>query len=247
MQNEETIINPEIVEDMPDFEENTAEMPCESEKSVYNQSADTENAILNEEKEDDSADTEGETEEKAEKKPKEQKISAYEQAILSEMERRAKDGDELLATALRSKDKNIQGCFAYVKAQARKKAVNGCAMIEDSVVYGWAHHYYIEPKEVIDKELAPKSAPKADTTKPTIPAKADKKAKEKEKPVKNVLDITKAIVSATGDKKRKKKDSLKAGFVPMERPETLKDAKKGSRQQAKSVEQMDLFADFFAE
>jgi len=240
MQNEETIINPEIVEDMPDFEEEAVNEAVESEESVIECTADTENANVSEEKE-------GETKEKAEKKPKEQKISAYEQAILSEMERRAKDGDELLATALRSKDKNIQGCFAYVKAQARKKAVNGCAMIEDSVVYGWAHHYYIEPKEVIDKELAPKSAPKADTTKPTIPAKADKKAKEKEKPVKNVLDITKAIVSATGDKKRKKKDSLKAGFVPMERPDTIKDAKKGSRQQAKSVEQMDLFADFFAE
>lgn len=241
MQNEETIINPEIVEDMPDFEEEAVNEAVESEESVIECTADTENENVSEEKE-------GETKEKAEKKPKEQKISAYEQAILSEMERRAKDGDELLATALRSKDKNIQGCFAYVKAQARKKAVNGCAMIEDSVVYGWAHHYYIEPKEVIDKELAPKSAPKADTaTKPTHPAKADKKAKEKEKPVKNVLDITKAIVSATGDKKRKKKDSLKAGFVPMERPDTLKDAKKGSRQQAKSVEQMDLFADFFAE
>ena len=241
MQNEETIINPEIVEDMPDFEEEAVNEAVESEESVIECTADTENANVSEEKE-------GETKEKAEKKPKEQKISAYEQAILSEMERRAKDGDELLATALRSKDKNIQGCFSYVKAQARKKAVNGCAMIEDSVVYGWSHHYYIEPKEVIDKELAPKSAPKADTaTKPTTPAKADKKAKEKEKPVKNVLDITKAIVSATGDKKRKKKDSLKAGFVPMERPDTLKDAKKGSRQQAKSVEQMDLFADFFAE
>lgn len=186
---------------------------------------------------------------KAVKAPKkDEKPSPYEIAILAEMRRRADDGDELLNDALANPGKNIHDCFSYVKSQARKKAVAGCAMIEDSVVYGWAHHYYIEPKEVIDKELAPKSAPKADTaTKPTPPAKADKKAKEKEKPVKNVLDITKAIVSATGDKKRKKKDSLKAGFVPMERPDTLKDAKKGSRQQAKSVEQMDLFADFFAE
>ena len=140
---------------------------------------------------------------------------------------------------MQSKDKNIQSCYEYVKAQAKKQAVAGCAMIEDAVVYGWAHHYYIESKETIDKEMK-KSAPKT-----------EKKTAEKPKPVKNVLDITKAIVSATkgdtGKKREKKKDSLKAGFVPMERPDTLKDAKKGSREQAKSVEQMDLFADFFAE
>ena len=55
-----------------------------------------------------------------------------------------------LANGLASKDKNIHECFQYVVAQAKKKASGNCAMIEDSVVYGWAHHYYIEPKAVID-------------------------------------------------------------------------------------------------
>lgn len=246
MEQDINIKNTEIVDDMPDFEEITAEMPCEGEESVTECTADAENAIVSEENTEESADTEGETEEKPqgdtkEKKPRE--LNAYEKVILAEMERRAQNGDELLATAMQSKDKNIQSCYEYVKAQAKKQAVAGCAMIEDAVVYGWAHHYYIESEETIQKELAPKVTPKADTN--------VKKAVEKPKPVKNVLDITKAIVSATkgdtGKKREKKKDSLKAGFVPMERPDTLKDAKKGSREQAKSVEQMDLFADFFAE
>ena len=228
MEQDKNIINTEIVEDMPDFEEITAEMPCEGEESVTENTADAENAIVSEEK------PQGDTEEK---KPKE--LNPYEKVILAEMERRAQNGDELLATAMQSNDKNIQSCYEYVKAQARKQAVAGCAMIEDAVVYGWAHHYYIESKETIDKEMK-KSAPKT-----------EKMTAEKPKPVNNVLDITKAIVSATkgdtGKKREKKKDSLKAGFVPMERPDTLKDAKKGSREQAKSIEQMDLFADFFAE
>ena len=228
MEQDKNIINTEIVEDMPDFEEITAEMPCEGEESVTENTADAENAIVSEEK------PQGDTEEK---KPKE--LNPYEKVILAEMERRAQNGDELLATAMQSNDKNIQSCYEYVKAQARKQAVAGCAMIEDAVVYGWAHHYYIESKETIDKEMK-KSAPKT-----------EKMTAEKPKPVNNVLDITKAIVSATkgdtGKKREKKKDSLKAGFVPMERPDTIKDAKKGSREQAKSVEQMDLFADFFAE
>lgn len=129
-------------------------------------------------------DTEKETEN--EKKPKEDKLNAYEKVILAEMERRAKgeDGDmpdDNLADGLASKDKNIHACYQYVVAQARKKAVGQCAMIEDSVVYGWAHHYYIEPKEVIDAELhpKPKEKPKTDTKTATTPSPTKSKEKPK--------------------------------------------------------------------
>lgn len=173
---------------------------------------------------------------KAVKAPKkDEKPSPYEIAILAEMRRRADDGDELLNDALANPGKNIHDCFSYVKSQARKKAVAGCAMIEDNIVYGWAHHYYIESKATIDKEM------KAETA---------KKAVEKPQPPKNVLDITQAIMSSTKaentGKREKKKDSLDAGFVPMQRYASIKEAKKGSKEQAKSVEQMDMFADFFA-
>lgn len=120
--------------------------------------------------------------EQTEQKPakKEDKLSAYEKAVLAEMERRAnEDNDTLVADALKSKDKNIHECWQYVTAQAKKKAVAGCAMIEDAIVFGWAHHYYIEPKSVIDAELhpKPKDKPKTDT-KPTTPAKVAEKPKK---------------------------------------------------------------------
>ena len=38
----------------------------------------------------------------------------------------------------------IKDCFKYITEQARKQAVNNCAMVEDSVVYKWARDYYIE-------------------------------------------------------------------------------------------------------
>lgn len=54
----------------------------------------------------------------------------------------------------------IKDCFKYITSQAKKQAVNSCAMVEDSVVYKWARDYYIEelPKEKNKKpaELPPK-------------------------------------------------------------------------------------------
>lgn len=240
MEQELNTIVPEI-EDMPDFGEETAK-----EEVTQTETETTETEVKEE----------TETEE-----TKEEKISQPEQRILDEMNRRVSEGDELLATAMQSKDKSIKECYRYVTFLARKEMEKvakgyGSIMIDDPVVYGWAHHYYIESKETIDKEMKPKETPKpatptATAKKPT--AKTTKKGKEKPKTPANVLDITKAIVAPkateTGKKgrKEKKKDSLKAGFVPMERPDTIKDAKKGSREQAKSIVQMDMFADFFAE
>ena len=111
-------------------------------------------------------DAEESTEQPAKPK-KESKPNPYEVAILTEMQRRAEQGDELLAAALQSKDKTIKDCFKYVTEQARKKAVGQCAMVEDAVVYGWAHHYYIESKETIEKEcpaMKPHVAPKVEKT-----------------------------------------------------------------------------------
>jgi len=65
----------------------------------------------------------------AENKPKApSKPNPYQQAILAEMTKRATEGDLLLATALKSPDKSIKECYEYVLMQARKKAVNNCAM-----------------------------------------------------------------------------------------------------------------------
>ena len=113
-------------------------------------------------------------EEKKEDKPKEEKkLNPYEQIILAEMQRRATD-DELLASGLESADKSIQECFKYVYEQARKIKDGNVAMVEDTKVYGWAVHYYIEPKDVIDAELRPKVEKKADDKKATAPTKPNK-------------------------------------------------------------------------
>ena len=51
--------------------------------------------------------------------------------------------------------KAIAGCCAYITAEAKKKAVNGCAVIADDEVFGWAIHYF-------DENLsAPTTAPAA--------------------------------------------------------------------------------------
>lgn len=114
---------------------------------------------------------------------KEQKLNPYEQVILSEMQRRANEGDTLLKESLDSKDKDIHGCFSYVKHQAQKKAVGGCAMIEDDVVFGWAHHYYIEPKDVIDAEMkvATKKEDKTDSSKVTPKVAKKNRAENRDK------------------------------------------------------------------
>lgn len=67
--------------------------------------------------------------------------------------------DESLANAIIKKENNsVAGMFNYIKQQAKKEAEEGCAMIEDSVVYGWAREYWLD----ID-EAAPAKAPEVDT------------------------------------------------------------------------------------
>lgn len=77
--------------------------------------------------------------------------------------------DPELATKLKDPSKSIEGCMKYIKDQARKKAINGCAMIEDEVVYGWAMHYYDEAS----------AEPQASTA-TTIKAEKSKKAEKQE-------------------------------------------------------------------
>lgn len=44
-------------------------------------------------------------------------------------------------------EKSMQEMYEYIKGEARKHAQNGVAMIEDSVVYGLAIHYFDETNE----------------------------------------------------------------------------------------------------
>jgi len=250
------------------------ETPAESEESVAEDTDDAESENLSEEKEGESADTEDETEEKDESKtegkkegkdkPKEKKdtykpnlptgfsfnplviaIKPFYDKLIAE--------DEIFADVVKEREsrkekpKSLKECADYIMGEAYEYARThrqgnfGLSGFPDEEMFTLIRHYYDE--EFIEiRKVSGATASVAKT--PSTPAKP------KEKPVKNVVDITKAIVSATktedGKKKGKAKENLNAGFIPMERPETLKDAKKTSRQQAKSVETIDMFADFFA-
>ena len=47
----------------------------------------------------------------------------------------------------------IKGCCKYITAKAKKKAQNGCAIIADEEVYGWAIHYFDEGLEPPKEEI----------------------------------------------------------------------------------------------
>lgn len=55
---------------------------------------------------------------------------------------------------LNNPNKSIEKMFSYIRNQAKKKAVNGCAVIGDTEVFGWAVHYYDE-EEVCDNAEQP--------------------------------------------------------------------------------------------
>lgn len=52
--------------------------------------------------------------------------------------------DPSVAKNLEKEQKTLNKCYAYIKNEARKQAVSGCACIDDETVYGWAVHYYDE-------------------------------------------------------------------------------------------------------
>lgn len=64
--------------------------------------------------------------------------------------------DECLKTKLEETNKTLKGCVEYIKEEARKEAEDNVAIIEDSQVYEWAVHYFLE--DSLDCELKAKSS-----------------------------------------------------------------------------------------
>ena len=67
----------------------------------------------------------------------------YAQAIASYLLGRI-ETDECLKAKLEETTKTLKGCVDYVKSEAKKQAEDGVAMIEDSQVYEWCVHYFLE-------------------------------------------------------------------------------------------------------
>ncbi|MGN0744353.1 MAG: Cas9 inhibitor AcrIIA9 family protein [Christensenellales bacterium] len=106
--------------------------------------------------------------------------NAYETAVLKYLEENASDA---LVEKINNGTKTLEQCFAYIRKQAQKEAKNGCAMIEDKVVYGWAVHFFEEDE--IEAEVKGKPTPtpepkeivkKTETKKKTV--KTDEKKEE---------------------------------------------------------------------
>lgn len=69
--------------------------------------------------------------------------------------------DEHFKQKLLETDKTLEGCIRYIESEAKKVAVNSCAVVEDNVVYQQARHYFLE--DSINNEVKasqPKTAPK---------------------------------------------------------------------------------------
>lgn len=64
-----------------------------------------------------------------------------------------------------NEEKNLTDMWSYIKDQAKEKAVNGCAVLEDQDVYNLAVHYFDETNEALGISKAKKTTPKAETKK----------------------------------------------------------------------------------
>lgn len=84
-----------------------------------------------------------------------QASNKYEELILNYLENNASD---MLVDKINNGNKTLQTCFKWIYEEARKQATNNCAMIEDTVVYGWAVHYFEEDEIKVEekKESKPK-------------------------------------------------------------------------------------------
>lgn len=138
--------------------------------------------------------------------------------------------DQLFAEEVRTKEartekpKSLAECAEYIMGEAYEYASKhkdgnfGLAGCSDEQIVEMIKHYYDEDDIKIHKVGA--------ATKAEVKVAAPAKPKKPERP-KEVIDP-------------------KVPVTPMIRPESKRDAKKASKEQAKAVEQLDMFADFFA-
>lgn len=96
-----------------------------------------------------------------------------EKLILKYLEENA---SEILKEKINAGEKTLKDCWEFIRGEARKKAVNGCACIDDQTVFGWAIHFFEEdgitvsvkkgrgperPDDEEEEEEAPKKVVKA--------------------------------------------------------------------------------------
>lgn len=78
-------------------------------------------------------------------------INNFESTIKRYLDKRSEE-DSLFAKAYAKAGKTIKECCNYIVSQARKMQQNGCAVIADDIVFGWAVHYYDEDDLDVEEE-----------------------------------------------------------------------------------------------
>ena len=111
----------------------------------------------------------------------------FKQTIKAHLDKMAQQ-DFAFAERYKSEKKSLDQCCKYIMSEAKKQAKNGCAAVEDSIVYGWAVHYYQEDDVVIEKTNIHQ----------VVTPKADKPKVEKPKEIKPI----KALVKDKSDKEK---------------------------------------------
>lgn len=89
-----------------------------------------------------------------------------------------------------NEEKSLKQMVEFIKEEAHKKAVNGVAMIEDEVVYGWAIHYFDESNEQLGLN------------------KKEKNEEKREEPISKLPKELKSVVSEPAKKEVKPEGPL---------------------------------------
>lgn len=120
----------------------------------------------------------------------------YAQAIANYLLGRI-ETDECLKAKIEETTKTLKGCVDYAKSEAKKQAEDGVAMIEDSQVYEWCVHYFLEdnldfePKvkeNKEDKKEKLEEAEKVETLFGEEEVTKEKKKIKESKPKKNIKE-----------------------------------------------------------
>jgi hypothetical protein len=81
-----------------------------------------------------------------------------------------------------NEEKNLIDMWQFIRDEARKKAQNGCAVMEDEEVYGLAIHYFDETNETLGIKTSNKKDKKEEATKQDEnPKIVDNKEKQQNK------------------------------------------------------------------
>lgn len=118
------------------------------------------------------------------------------------------NASDVLAEKINSGTKTMDGCWSYIRREAKKKAVSNCAVIEDAEVYGWAVHYFEED------DIAEKTEAKQDLRKMAIDAEqrekeiaarnAERRAEEERKKAEKEAEERKRIERAEEERRQKR-------------------------------------------